>query len=136
MKTTVESLQLELEQIRSRQKRRREANEKDSQRWHHIQDELLRLKTAELLNKPNGVQVAIRRCQGHKCYPLNDLYGTLTNIRRTRCTVVFSNGQSWNMMLESIRPADNLQGCELNFSGGVTEMFRPEETTVPESAMS
>lgn len=129
VKSTIESLLAEQKQISAREKRRRKSAEKDSQRWFRIQHEILRLKTAELLNKPDAVQLASRRCEGSKCCHLNDLYGTLTDVRRTRCTVVFSNGESWTFPLDSIRPADDSQGFEIGASISRPKVVEPEPAT-------
>jgi hypothetical protein len=117
-------LQDERARIGRRQQSRRKAADRDSRRLVEIEDRLRRLTLQELIGKPNAVQLRYRRAPGDKCARLNDLYGTLTEVRRTRATVDFGKGEIWNMPLDSLLPADAWQGFEFGAS-----MRRPEGGT-------
>jgi hypothetical protein len=126
MNTQDEASRLQAERIRITrcQASRRKAAERDSRRLVEIEDQLRRLRLRELIGKPNAVQLHYRRRPGDKCAHLNDRFGMLTEVRRTRATVDFGNGEIWNMPLDALLPADSFQGFEFGAS-----MSRPEGGT-------
>lgn len=113
MKDAKSRLLAEKKRLETAIKRREAASKRDRQRLFRIDDELHILGLTDLLNIPNAVRIAHRRNEGARGARLNDLSGMLTEIRRTRGTVVFSNGEPWDLPLDEIRSVDKPQGLML-----------------------
>jgi hypothetical protein len=108
-KKELADLAAEEERIRLRMKKRNEEQRKDQHRLGEIGHQRRRLRLAELLNVPDGVQPRVRLPAGTKGAELNDLRGTLRSVRRTRVSVDFA-GALWNFPLADIQAAGEPQG--------------------------
>jgi hypothetical protein len=106
----VEKLKAEKAKLEAAYKRREKLQREARNRCCRIEDELRRLDLLSLVGKPDAVQLAYRECPGGQCYHLNDRKGTLTAVRRSRCTVDFGEAGKWNMLLGDVKAADALQG--------------------------
>jgi hypothetical protein len=126
MKDTIqkqrERLLLEQEQLRRKWDRLRKENEKDQKRMDTIPTELRRLEFVELIGKPGAVKLRYREQSGDRCFHLNDLRGTVLQVRRTRALVDFgaagastdSKSGRWNVYLCNLATTDKPQGELLN----------------------
>jgi hypothetical protein len=113
-------LRAELACISARGKRRAAAAAKDEKWRFAILHQLEALSLRKLLNVPGGVQTRYRVATG-KDSRLNDAPGTLTEIRRTRGTVLFmvdGQEQRWDFPLSDLKPATEPQGWEISLGGG------------------
>ena len=107
----IQELRAEEKRLHERGRRRRDAAERDNKRLDEIRQRLLRFELMKLVNEPDAVKIRYRYAQGDRCSYLNDLAGTLTEVRRTRGTVKF-NGESWNIPLSGLVPANEQQGWQ------------------------
>ena len=103
----------EREEITERRHRRRSEDEGDCKRLRTIEQELHRLSIIELVGKPGAVKPRYRERKGTRCEHLNDLTGTVVEVRRTRALVDFGEGGRWEMPVQWVLPADGTQGFVL-----------------------
>ena len=113
--TEREKLEAEVDTINKRRTKRREADQSDLQRLNKIERQIYRLGIVELLNVENGARLRHRRQSGDRLAIHNDTPGTVTEVRRTRCTVSF-NGDVWHLPIESVMAAAAMQGEQLGIA--------------------
>lgn len=94
----IESLQAERQKLQAR--------------LREIADELTQLESIrhaeqirELVDQPDAVKLAFRWHPDPKAQAYIGKPGTLVEVRRTRCSVVFGDGLKWNLKLEDVIPA-------------------------------
>ena len=111
--TNLDKLKAELDRLHKRAQKRRAEQEADQKRERVIKTAIDRNKVAELLNVPDGVTVRYRQSSG-RAAGLNDATGTVLEVRRTRCTVLFGDTK-WSFPMENLLPATEkaLQGFYL-----------------------
>lgn len=100
----------EMDRIKARCKKRVADNQRDSKRIYAIESELNKLKIVELVGVANAVQLGVRYPANHRCSRLNNLKGTVNQVRRTKASVTFENGERWSWHLENLQPAGEQQG--------------------------
>lgn len=74
-----------------------------------LRRELERARLRELVGQDNAVRLRFRRSD--RWSVLNDLFGTITEVRRTRASVDFGTPHGVvRIALDALRPASELQG--------------------------
>jgi hypothetical protein len=106
---TIERLEVELERIRKREARRREASRRDDEKAQRIREAIHRLRLASLVGVAGAVRIQFRRPAGDKWEWLNDLPGTIKQVRRLWAVVDF-NGQEVNVPMENLIRVEQPQG--------------------------
>jgi hypothetical protein len=85
-----------------------------------LRNERQRLALLSLLGVPQGVRVYVRYPNDRRESVLNDRFGTLTEVRRTRGIVDFGevNGDArpWDFLLIHLIPAGEEQGCTVRLN--------------------
>ena len=98
-----------------RKKRYHKAARHDQQLVWMLRRKIHAITIRQLEGKPNAVRVKERMPAGHQTHHLNDVTGTVTKCKRTRCFVAFDNGESWDMLIESVAPVTEPQGEVFGF---------------------
>ena len=110
MTTEIETLEAKLTTNREAQKELRAKLDRLTEEGFAIERQLHRAKVAALIGQ--RVKVRYRR-NGHP--DLNDAVGTLTEVRRTRCTVDFGDLGRWTMPIDDVAEVGCEQGTEILF---------------------
>lgn len=120
-KTTIADLDQRLKQLAQRMRKREAAHRKamdgHAAEVRRLQAERHKALLELLVDVVDGVQVAFRTGG-----PLDDAYGTIKRVMRTRCLVEF-DGREWSYPLSEIRISTAPQG----FRFGVRTIERPAD---------
>ena len=111
----VVSIESQIKSFEEKIRERRAANERDQQSIFALYRQQHKENLTELVGKANAVRLRHRYQTGDQCAKLNDLSGTLTEIRKTRCSVMFKNGELWNLLLDEVAPMTQEQGFQIGF---------------------
>jgi hypothetical protein len=117
-KVTIESLDAEIAAICRRIKARQQAAEKDRERAEQIRQERHRLVLFGVVGVAGAVQVRFRSPACWAESKLNDLKGTVLEVRRSRATVDFA-GERWDYALKDLILAGEDQGISMAWHNGV-----------------
>jgi hypothetical protein len=118
-----EQLRGEQDRLIKRTRSLRAQLQKIDERQSQIRRELHRLDIEALVNVEGGVQLGCRYPRAHQLAGLNDVKGTVLEVRRTRATVAFG-AEKWDMLLDSLKTATAQQGMAFTWDGVSVESFR------------
>jgi hypothetical protein len=108
----IQKLEAELTLLNQRHQLNEEEHQRRCKQFHARQKALRkrgsallathrRLALSAVLERPGAVRVRYPYPPSNPCHKLNDRFGTLIEVRRTRCRVDF-DGESWTFPLEYI----------------------------------
>lgn len=114
---TLDRLRAENKKLRNKLKRLANQREETQQALHASEDAIRRETLRQAIGQP-----VKRRYRSSKHPLLNDAIGTLTSVRRTRCTVKYSEPihgcDTWTMPIDGVCLAQDEQGETVEYMLG------------------
>ena len=104
-----EKIKAEIAKVEAGIKRRENINRQERARSFDLGRKLHKLIIVELAGIENAVRIRFRYRTGHTYESLNDVLGTITEVRRTLASVRF-DGEVWDWPISDLAPAGNEQG--------------------------